>query len=66
MRRRKNSNLEIRNSKQIQMIKIQKILDEPVSYFTFRFLQFRFVSDFDIRISDFALLVFWRKRKWLR
>jgi hypothetical protein len=35
------------------MIKIQKILDG-------------LVSDFDIRISDFALLVFWRKRKWLR
>jgi hypothetical protein len=52
MRRRKNSNLEIRNLKQIQMIKIQKILDEPVSDFTFRFLQFSVC--FGFRYSDFG------------
>ncbi len=46
--------LEIRNSKQIQMIKKQS----KQARFGFRFLDFgfevlRFVSDFELRISDF-------------
>ena len=63
-----NSKHEIRNSKQIQMHKSQKTLNEPVLDFKFfpspipmgegqgegDFVsRSGFVSDFDIRISDF-------------
>jgi hypothetical protein len=47
-----NSKHEIRNSKQIQMLKKRKILNAFV--FGFGISDFEFVSDFDIRISDFG------------
>jgi len=50
---RLNSKSEIRNSKQFQMFKKQKILNDPFWIFDFRF-GFSFVSDFDIRNSDFS------------
>jgi hypothetical protein len=51
-----NSKSEIRNSKQIQMIKKHKIPHKLI--FVFRFLDLRvsFVSDFELRISDFSLV----------
>jgi len=58
-----NSKLEIRNPKQIQMIKTQKILNVSVSDFEFWICGLRFVSDFDIRISNFQLAAFCRENK---
>ena len=58
-RQGKISKHEIRNSKQIQMIekhKIQNILASDSAFLDFPILRlfvFEFVSDFDIRISDF-------------
>jgi len=58
------SKFEIRNSKQIQMIKNQKIQNTPVSDFVIWIQIFGFVSvrgaSFDIRISDFVSLASWR------
>jgi len=53
--------LQIRNSnsKQYQRIKIKKIPNEIVLVFVIGISIFGFVSDFDIRISDFASLASW-------
>jgi len=40
------------------MFKKQKILNRPVSDVKFRICGFQFVSDLDIRISDFSVVVF--------
>ena len=50
------SKLEIRNSKQIQMIKWEKIPNGFRFGFGLRILdlRFSFVSDFDLRISNFV------------
>jgi hypothetical protein len=52
MRSQKNSKLETRNAKQIQMIKKQKIPNQLVSDFSFCIsdLSVSFVSDFEFRI----------------
>jgi hypothetical protein len=55
-----NSKLEIRDSKQFQMVKKEKVPNKPVSDFVIGIQVFGFVSDFDIRISDFLLLASWR------
>jgi hypothetical protein len=53
-----NSKLEIRNSKQIQIFKNQKLLNQVLPDYCFGFARrlgsfgFGFVSNFDIRISD--------------
>jgi len=44
------------------MIKKHKILNQVVSDFVIGFYVFGFVSDFDIRISDFILAAFWRDK----
>jgi hypothetical protein len=46
-----NPKHEIRNSKQYQMAKFQMFQTREFRNFEFR--KFEFVSDFDIRISDF-------------
>ena len=46
-----NAKHEIRNSKQSQMTKFQMFQTREFRNFEFR--KFEFVSDFDIRISDF-------------
>jgi hypothetical protein len=56
-----NSKHEARNSKQIQMIEIQmtktkKLPRTGVLVLNFENLNFGFVSDFDIRISDLLFL----------
>jgi CRISPR/Cas system-associated endonuclease/helicase Cas3 len=63
----KNSKHEIRNSKQSQMTKIDKTQNKLFSvsvFWIFRFENFfsGFVSDFDIRISDFICLAAWREK----
>jgi len=61
-----NSKLEIRNSKQFQIIKIGKILNKLASDSVFWIFPIgglfvsEFVSDFDIRISDFVARASWR------
>ena len=48
-----NSKREIRNSKQIQMTETQNSkLDSQSTFLKFGHLDFEFVLDFDIRISD--------------
>ena len=51
-----SSKFEFRNSKQIQMFKLKKIPNQLVSNFEFLnsdFDRFPFVSDFELRISNF-------------
>jgi hypothetical protein len=51
-----SSKFEFRNSKQIQMFKLKKIPNQIVSNFEFLnsdFDRFPFVSDFELRISNF-------------
>ncbi len=48
----KNPKHEIRNSKQSQMLKFQMF--QRKEFREFEFWKFEFVSEFDIRISDFA------------
>jgi hypothetical protein len=48
-----NSKHEIRNSKQIQMTKIQNSKQKRLLFWKFGHSNLGFVSDFDIRISDF-------------
>ena len=50
----KNSKHEIRNPKQFQMVKNQKIFKQTRLGFRDWDLNLSFVSDFDIRISDFV------------
>jgi hypothetical protein len=50
---KEGANLEALNPKQIQMTKRQKIPNGTDSDLNFGLIQFLFVSDFDIRISDF-------------
>jgi len=52
-----NSKFEIRNSKQFQRLKICKDPNKPVADFSTHIHAFRFVSDFDIRISDFVSII---------
>jgi len=65
--RTKNSKHEIRNPKQYQMTKIRKIQNRLPSDSVFWIFPIwdlsvpEFVSDFDIRISDFVLGASWRK-----
>jgi hypothetical protein len=62
MTRAESTKFEIRNPKQIQMTKKQKIPNNPdsdSSFWIFPILDLfwpRFVSNFDIRISDFLSL----------
>ena len=62
----RKAELEIRNSKQIQMTQIGKIPNKLALDSLFRIFPiwdlfvFEFVSDLDIRISDFAMLASWR------
>jgi len=58
--KRLSTKFEIRNSKQIRMIKRQKILNPTVSDFCHWNLSVWFVSDFEIRISDFVSFVAFR------
>jgi len=57
---KQNPEIEIRNSKQIQMTKTHKIPNKIHSdsaflvFFGFGFIWLRFVSDFEIRISCFS------------
>ena len=52
-----NSKFEIRNSKQFQRLKICKDPNKPVADFFTHMRAFRFVSDFDIRVSDFVSII---------
>ncbi len=56
-----NSKLEIRNSKQIQIIKKHKIPNNLVLDLDFWICVFRFVSDFELRNSDFNSMASWRE-----
>ena len=47
-----NPKHEMRNSKQSQMLKFQ--MSQTKEFREFEFWKFKFVSDFDIRISDFS------------
>jgi hypothetical protein len=63
MEKIRNSNIEIRNNSQIQMIKCSKlnifsfVSHFSVLYFEFRsFRTFEFVSNFGFRASDFGII----------